>query len=95
MLQPSESTPDVVSPYRFQLHLFRSRLNVAAVYVKRHYPHHMWRLCLVEELYSELMQKFRLLSDQPIAVTADLSPEFVFRYSSVTAHTERDTLPCE
>ncbi|KAJ7859262.1 hypothetical protein B0H13DRAFT_1901511 [Mycena leptocephala] len=87
------SQPDlVVSPYRFQLYLFRSRLDRATRFVERHYPQHTWRLDLVEDNYRQLLQKFHLLSDRPILST-DLTVEFVFRYSAVTAHAESDPLP--
>jgi hypothetical protein len=94
VLEPSAPTT-VVSPYRFQLHLFSSRLDGAARFIERHYPQHSWRLELITKLHRELLDNFPSPSDLPPSLAADLSPEFVFRYSSVISHTESDTLPCE
>ncbi|KAJ7925805.1 hypothetical protein B0H13DRAFT_1862888 [Mycena leptocephala] len=93
LIEQSQIDP-VVSPYRFQLYLFRSRLDGATRFVEHHYPQHAWRLGLVEDNYCQLLQKFNLLSDRPILST-DLTVEFVFRYSSVTAHTESHSLPSQ
>ncbi|KAJ7983085.1 hypothetical protein DFH06DRAFT_1318547 [Mycena polygramma] len=82
---PSPTFNPSPSACRYQIFLLRSRLDASNAFIIHAYPQYMWRASQVETIYLKFIDALPPASDIESAVMSDMSPDFVFRYSSLQA----------